>query len=115
MSKYEKRLKGDFKELLDWIHNDITNGSVSASYEDGSDITLDQMKLAVRVYERYSMAGGNRVSLNITLLAYGQELFVSAITSGGSQAIFFKINTLGEETFLELCSASVENYILSHQ
>jgi hypothetical protein len=114
MAKYEKWIKGNFEELLDWIHNDITNGSVSVSYENGSDVTLEQMKLAVRVYERYSMAGGNRVSLNITVAGNGQDLFVSAITSGGSQAVFFKINTWGEETFLELCSKSVDNYILKH-
>lgn len=115
MAKYEKKLKGNFNELLDWQHKDITKGSISVSYEDGSDITIGEIKLAVRVYERYSMAGGNRVSLNITLVGNGQELFISAITSGGSQAVFLKINTLGEETFLELCTKSVENYILKHQ
>ena len=56
--------------------------------------------IAVRVYERYSVAGGNRVSLNVTLVGDDRELIVSAITSGGSQALFFKINTWGEETFL---------------
>lgn len=115
MAKYEKKLTGNFKELLDWLHNDITNGSASASYEDGSDIEIDEMNVAVRVYERYSMAGGNRVSLNITLVGLGDELVISAITSGGSQAVFFKINTWGEETFLERCSESIENYIFNHQ
>ena len=114
MAKYEKWLIGNFEELLDTLHKDITNGSVSVSYEDGSDITIEQTKLATRVYERYSMAGGNRVSLNITLVGNEQDLFISAITSGGSQAVFFKINTWGEETFLELCSKSVEDYI-KHQ
>lgn len=114
MAKYERRLKGNFDELLSWLHKDITNGSASVSYEDGSDINIGEIKLAVRVYERYSMAGGNRVSLNITVLGNGENIFVSAITSGGSQAVFFKINTIGEETFLELCSKSVENYILRH-
>jgi len=114
MAKYEKKVKGDFNELLNWIHEDITNGSVSASYEDGSDITMGEVRVAVRVYERYSMAGGNRVSLNVTLVGNEQDIFVSAITSGGSQALFFKINTIGEETFLELCSNSVENYISKH-
>lgn len=111
MAKYEKRLKGDFYELLDYVHEGILKGSSSASYEDGSDVIMGDVKLAVRVYERYSMAGGNRVSLNITVLDDGQELFVSAITSGGSQAVFFKVNTLGEETFLNLCINSVESYI----
>lgn len=111
MAKYEKKLKGNFRELLDWLHKDISNGSISVSYEDGSDFTLGDVKLAVRVYERYSMAGGNRVSLNITLMGNGHDLFISAITSGGSQAVFFKINTLGEEAFLELCGKSIERYI----
>ena len=45
--------------------------------------------------------GGNRVSLNVTLVGAGEELFLSAITSGGSQAVFVKINTWGEEAFLD--------------
>jgi hypothetical protein len=111
MAKYERNLKGSFNELLNWIHRDITNGSSSVSYEDGSDIDLVNSRVAVRVYERYSMAGGNRVSMNVTIAGTGEDLFISAITSGGSQAVFFKINTIGEETFLELCRESVENYI----
>jgi len=67
--------------------------------------------MAVRVYERYSMFGGNRVSLNITLLGNDQNLFLSAITSGGSQAVLFKINTVGEETFLDQVRSAVERYL----
>lgn len=114
MAKYERRFKGNFKELLNYLHEGIINGSASASYEDGSDATIGDIRLAVRVYERYSMIGSNRVSLNITILDDGEELFVSAITSGGSQAVFFKINTIGEETFLELCINLLENYISQH-
>ena len=35
------------------------------------------------------------------LMGRGNELKVSAITSGGSQAMLFKINTFGEEAFLD--------------
>lgn len=115
MAKYERQFKGNFEEFLDWLHKDITHGSVSASYEDGSDITMGMLKVAVRVYERFSMAGGNRVSLNITLAGNGEELFLSAITSGGSQAVFLKINTLGEKSFLNLCRKSVEGYISKYR
>ncbi len=111
MAKYERHLEGDFYELLNWVHHDIINGSISATYEDGSDYTAGSVKVAVRVYERYSMLGKNRVSLNITLVGDGRKLFISAITSGGSQAMFFKINTFGESSFLDLCAESVENYI----
>lgn len=111
MAKYEKRLKGNFNELLNWIHNDISNGSVSVSYEDGSSVTINNARMAVRVYERYSMTGKNRVSMNVTLLGVGDDLFVTAITSGGSQAVFFKLNTIGEESFLDLFIDSIESYI----
>lgn len=111
MAKYERSLKGDFDEFLKWIHGDITNGSASVTYEDGSDIDLGDAHVAVRVYERYSMAGGNRVSMNVTVTGMGEDLFISAITSGGSQAVFFKMNTIGEETFLEICEDSVESYM----
>ena len=110
MAKYERSLEGDFDELLDWMHNDITESSLSARLEDGSDRTAGRVRLAVRVYERYSMAGKNRVSLNITLLGEGEKLFLSAITSGGSQAVFFKINTWGEEAFLDALRGIVEEF-----
>lgn len=114
MAKYEKCLNGNFDEFLEYLHRDITNGSSSVTYEDGSDIDLGSSRVAVRVYERYSMAGGNRVSMNVTVAGIGESLVVSAITSGGSQAVFFKMNTIGEETFLELCVNSVESFIQSH-
>ena len=62
----------------------------------------------MRVYERYSVVGGNRVSLNLTLAGEGEDLFLSAITSGGSQAMLFKINTWGEEAFLDQVQALAE-------
>jgi len=101
MAKFEAQLRGDFDVILRAIHDGILQGSVSASYEDGSDFRGPDARCAVRVYERYSWFGGNRVSLNVTLLQGGGRVFLSAITSGGSQAVFFKINTLGEESFLD--------------
>ena len=42
------------------------------------------------------------MSLNITLFQNDKDpVQLSAITAGGSQAVFFKINTLGEEAFLD--------------
>nr|WP_312372955.1 DUF6054 family protein [Lachnoclostridium sp.] len=36
------------------------------------------------------MARGNRVSMNVTITGTGEDLFVSAITSGRSQAVFLR-------------------------
>ena len=101
MAKLESYLNGNFDEILGAVHDGILRGSASASFEDGSDFAGPNLRCAVRVYERYSMFGGNRVSLNVALMHSGGRTFLSAITSGGSQAVLFKINTLGEEAFLD--------------
>ncbi len=107
MAKCEYRLQGDFDDWLDRLHQGILGGSLSASFEDGSDYGIGDVRVAVRVYERYSMIGSNRVSLNLTLCGTASELHLTAITSGGSQAMLFKLNTFGEEAFLDCIRAIV--------
>ena len=111
MAKFECSFKGDFQSFLKDLNDEILNGSISASLEDSSDFTLGDTKCAVRVYERYSWSGSNRVSLNVTVLSRDGVNYLSAITSGGSQAMFFKINTIGEEAFLSKIADFVEKYI----
>ena len=102
MAKLETALNGNFDELLERIENGILYGSVSASLEDASDFYSGNSRCSVRVFERYSYIGGNRVSLSITLFqSEDGSIDLSAISSGGSQAIFFKFNTFGEEAFLD--------------
>lgn len=102
MAKLEQILNGDFGQILKKIENGILNGSMSASLEDSSDMFEGDARCSVRVFERYSYSGGNRVSLSVTLFQNGNDaIHLSAITTGGSQAMFFKINTFGEEAFLD--------------
>ena len=98
MAKLECELVGDFSVILRDIEDGILNGSASASLEDRS------------VFERYSMAGGNRLSMSVTLFGPPERIRLSAITAGGSSAIFFKINTFGEEAFLECIEEIVSPY-----
>ena len=110
MAKLEITLQGSLAQWLRKIEEGILNGSVSASLEDGSDfISADgQTRCSVRVFERYSYAGGNRVSLSVTLFQDASgALCCSAISSGGSRATFFKINTIGEENFLDCLRENV--------
>lgn len=67
MSKIEKELNCNFDELLQHIENGILNGSLSATLEDSSDFIQENGRCSVRVFERYSAFGNNRVSLNVTL------------------------------------------------
>ena len=52
----------------------------------------------------------NRLTLTVTLFGRNDALRLLAVTSGGSQAIFFKINTLGEEAFLRRFVEALEKY-----
>ena len=102
MAKLEQTVNGGFDATLKKITDGILNGSMSATLEETSDFRTSQARCAVRVFERYSFMGGNRVSLNVTLFQAGDgPVHLSAITSGGSEALFFKMNTWGEEAFLD--------------
>ena len=112
MAKLELTLRGDFDAWLNRIQDGILNGSTTASLEDRSDFRSDDgtTRCSVLVFERYSMAGGNRLSLTATLFqARSGVIACSAITAGGSNARFFKVNTWGEETFLDCFREIVEN------
>ena len=101
MAKLQRTLYCDFYELLRRVETGILNGSISATLEDAADYTAPAARCSVRVFERYSYMGGNRVSMNVTLFQSGNgPVQLCAITSGGSQAMFFKLNTIGEESFL---------------
>lgn len=102
MAKLETTLYGDFGQWCNKIEDGILNSSMSASLEESSDFGANGARCSVRVFERYSYAGGNRVSLSVTLFQSGDSpIYLSAVTAGGSQALFFKFNTWGEEAFLD--------------
>ena len=83
------------------LEEKILSNSLSANLEAGSDFEDGDARCSVRVFERYSMVGGNRLSLTLTMFQQGDSpIRLSMITSGGSQAVFFKVNTFGEEAFL---------------
>ena len=112
MAKLERTVSHvDFHGLIYRIEQGIINGSTTAELEDSSDYVNGDTRVAVRVFERYSAIGGNRVSLNVTLVQKGNEpIFVSGITAGGSQAMVFKINTFGEEAFLDKLRDILDEY-----
>ena len=87
MAIFEKTIQNKkFDQLLWKLENEIPASSWSAELEAGSDFK----------------EGDARCSLTLTMFQNGgSPIRLSAITAGGSQAVFFKVNTLGEESFLE--------------
>ena len=95
MAIFEKTIRNqNFDTLLRKLEHAIPDSSWSAELEAGSDFKEGSA--------RCSMVGGNRLSLTLTLFQNGDEpIRLSAIAAGGSQAVFFKMNTLGEDAFLK--------------
>ena len=109
MAKMEKKFTGSFSALLNKIENGILNGSMSATLEESSDFRCGDARCSVRIFERYSYAGGNRLSLSVTLFQGADGVIhLSAATTGGSSAMFFKVNTWGEDAFLEKLTEILE-------
>lgn len=106
MAKMEWTKYDDFDALLQRITQGILKGSLSATLESSTDFRGVNARCSVRVFERYSAMGKNRVSLCVTLFQSGNgPVQICGITSGGSQAVFWKLNTWGEESFLDKLSA----------
>lgn len=102
MAKLVHTVYENFDQLLQRIEKGILNSSLSATLEDSGDFRSGTARCSIRVFERYSYFGSNRVSLNVTLFQNDNgPVQLCGITSGGSQALFFKINTFGEEAFLD--------------
>ncbi len=68
MAKLECDLHGSLLEIESAIDEAVSK-SVSASVEDESYCKQGDCACSVKVYERYSYIGGNRVSLSVTLFA----------------------------------------------
>lgn len=108
MAKYERTVSGNFSAIVNTLHNAVMNGSVSASLEDESDLSNGPFRCLVRVYERYSWFGSNRVSMTIVVAGTEGKFRITVITAGGSEGIFFKLNRVGEKSFLNTVIDAIE-------
>ncbi len=111
MAKIECELHGDFNNILQSLHDAVMRGSSSATIEESSDFSTSVSRCSIRAYERYSYSGRGRVSLNIVLFQSENRIFLSAVSTGGSQAMFFKVNTLGENNFLDSIKPAVNMFL----
>lgn len=110
MAKYSCELHGSFNHFCQFLKNELIKSSFSASIEDEHYYDIHDVHVGILILERYSYSGSNRLSLSIMITEYQNLLHVTAITSGGSQALFFKINTLGEDAFLDKFKEAIQQY-----
>ena len=99
MAKYTNHLKGDFGQIVDFIDLHVRQQSMTISEEESYKTVAGDKRDEQRVYERFSAAGSNRASLSVLFVETEDGADVCGIATGGSQALVFKINTLGEHAF----------------
>lgn len=107
MAKYKKNITGDFETVYNHIKRDILYTSTSSSLEEEEIITKGNIKIGILTFERYSYSGGNRLSLNVVIISENDSIDIIGTSAGGSNGLFFKFNTLGEEAFLDKLKESI--------
>ena len=110
MAKYTDHLTGDFEQIVKFIHEDLWQQSASLTLEESYQTVAGDRRIEQRAYERYSMIGGNRASLSVLFVETEDGADVCGIATGGSQAVIWKINTLGEAAFLETLESAVNRW-----
>lgn len=103
-------ISGDLAEFIGHVDAMITGSSVTAQLEAETRRSVGDAHMVVRAYERYSFTGSNRLTLTIAVLSTNGTLEISAITSGGSTGMFWKINTFGEDAFLQRAVDAITSY-----
>jgi hypothetical protein len=107
---YTRSLTGSADALAQHFDDAITMSSISASVEHANELSLGDARMILRTYERYSMTGSNRVTLSVSILAVGTTMDVALTTSGGSEALFFKINYFGEAAFMDKATEALDAF-----
>lgn len=110
MARFQTTLTGDRKALVAHLDAAILGRSVTADRDESVEQTVGDAHMMVLVYERFSAVGANRLSLTVSILAVGRELAVTMVSAGGSRALFFKINSLGESAFLGKGRRALESF-----
>ncbi len=110
MAKYVHQFEGDIDNFLNYIKANEASLGISVSSEESHMYQKKDLKVSVNAYERYSWTGSNRVSLSVTIIGYQGMIEVVAISTGGSQAVLFKLNTFGEDSFLNAFKGLIDKY-----
>ena len=111
MSKFEKVVKGSFYDISEKLHNDISNSAVSINLVDEARKEVNGCEMLVRVYDKYFMRNSSRASLTVAMISNkdNDEIYVSAIGSGGGTGVFLRLDWGAENNLVYLVEDSLAN------
>lgn len=108
MAKFETDLLGDFDGVLSYLDRTVMNSGGSVNFVDGSDCTLGETRVAVRVYDRYYFRNSSRASLTLTVVGWQGRIFVSAVGAGGGTGVVFDMDWGAEDDLIRIVRDGLE-------
>jgi hypothetical protein len=109
LAKFEKKVKGDYSQISSRLNSAVLNSGVSVNLVDSSRVTVGDIQVMVRVYDKYFARNGNRASLTLTVAGSNDETYVSAIGAGGGSGTFFNFSWGAESDFVETVARAMRS------
>ena len=107
MAKYEKRFRGDRTQVLDRLDQEFRKSIYTISQSEESQIGMSDVSCVLRVYEAYRL-DGSRADITLAMMEQGDELYFSAIVTGGQRALSFLSPARAETALLEIIQNTIE-------
>lgn len=108
MAKFECQLTGDFNSIVHYLEEEISDSGMSMNLVDQSNITFGETSVQVLVYDKYYMRNGNRASLSVTIVGNKQDIFISAIGSGGGSGVIFNFSLGAEDDMVSIVEDCID-------
>ncbi|MHA6251786.1 DUF6054 family protein [Oceanobacillus sp. CAU 1775] len=108
MAKFERKITGIFEEVVSHLENEVRNSGLSMNLVDESDFTIEETKIAVRVYDKYFMRNSSRASLSLTIVGNSDEIYISAIGAGGGHGAIFNFSLGAESDMVAIVEQSLK-------
>ena len=107
MAKFEKRFHGSRAQVLDRLDQEVRKSIYTISLAEESQIELSGVSCVLRMYEAYRF-DGSRADMTFALMEDGDELYFSAIVTGGQRVRSLLSPARAETSLLEIIQNTIE-------
>lgn len=108
VAKYVDQIPGDIDEFTSYFEKAILERKLFSTVKHQFRTKVNDVCCSVQVFEGYTFLGGNWLTMNVTAIEYGGQLKVAVMTSGGSNALFFKNSSLGVDAEIKMLKEAKE-------
>ncbi len=92
--------RGIANQVADILLNEIQNSAMSCQLVDSNRRIIGEISYSLMVFDKYYMRNSSRASLSVSVIGYGDMVYVDAIGAGGGQGALFNFSWGAEEDFV---------------